>query len=265
MIRAETKSGWKLVTHPDHARLAGRVAEAWGNERFARPEPFASILYAVDHHDDGWLLRDASPHLTREGKPEAFTRTLVGGYAAFEEIDLPSYLQVRGAATDAVAKVDPVAGVIVSMHTVNLLTEQANLDSIRPDHREAHRAFIEQQCAWQKQTAAILGLEADRLQRGFEFLQACDNLSLILCADYRDPVTLRHAHPDRSGQRVTIGCHGLNESTWQLDPWPFAGNRLTLEVPFREVDRSACAHLTLFRSAFATAPVEHHVIGLIPL
>ncbi len=262
MIRAESKSGWKLVTHPDHARVAGLAAESWGNERFARPEPISSILYALNHHDDGWLARDASPVLTLDGKPEAFTRTLVGGYAAFEEIDLPSYLQVRGAATAAVAQVDPVAGVIVSMHTVNLLTEQANLDSIRPDHREAHRVFVDAQRAWQQQTAAALGLAADTLQRGFEFLQVCDNLSLIVCADYRDPVTLRHSHPDRSGNRMTIGCRGGNGSSWQIDPWPFADRTVTLEVPFREVDRSACAHVTIFRSAFAAAPLEHRVVTL---
>jgi len=265
MIRAESKSGWKLVTHPDHARVAGVAAEAWGNERFARPEPFASILYAVHHHDDGWQARDASPVLTRDGKPEAFTRTLVGGYAAFEEIDLPSYLQVRGAATAAVAQVDPVAGVIVSMHTVNLLTEQANLDSIRADHREAHRLFVKAQRAGQQQTAATLGLDPEALQRGFEFLQACDNLSLIVCADYRDPATLRHRHPDRSGNRVEISCRGVNGSTWQIDPWPFADRTLTLAVPFREVDRSACAHVSIFRSAFASAPLEHRTVTLKPL
>jgi len=41
MLRLETETGWWLVTHPDHARLAGAFAERWGNEKFLPPEPRA--------------------------------------------------------------------------------------------------------------------------------------------------------------------------------------------------------------------------------
>src|SRR5262245_40216370 len=121
MIRKELPDGWRLVTHGEHARLAGRFADAWGNADFASPEPRADILYAVAAHDDGWAVRDASPFLTKAGVPEAFTKDLVGSYAAFEEIDLPSYLRVRGEATANVAARNPFAAIVVSMHTVNLL------------------------------------------------------------------------------------------------------------------------------------------------
>ena len=36
MLRLETETGWWLVTHPDHARLAGAFAERWGNDVFFR-------------------------------------------------------------------------------------------------------------------------------------------------------------------------------------------------------------------------------------
>ena len=39
MLRLETETGWWLVTHPDHARLAGAFAQRWGNNLFASPEP----------------------------------------------------------------------------------------------------------------------------------------------------------------------------------------------------------------------------------
>ena len=126
MIRVETASDWSLVTPPDHARLAGEFADAWGNKAFARLEPYAPIRHAVYHHDDGWLARDAAPGLTPYGRPEAFTRDLVGAYSAFEEIDLPNYLNVRARATAANAADDLYAGIIVSMHAVNLLSEQAD-------------------------------------------------------------------------------------------------------------------------------------------
>src|SRR4051794_36138279 len=109
MIRKALPDGWLLVTHGEHAQLAGLFAETWGNDRFAPPEPRADILHAVASHDDGWAVRDASPFLTKAGIPEAFTRNLVGSYSAFEEIDLPAYLRVRGEATAAVAGRNPFA------------------------------------------------------------------------------------------------------------------------------------------------------------
>lgn len=262
MIRIDTTSGWQLVTHPDHARLAGQIAEAWGNERFARPDPFDPILAAVRRHDDGWIARDAAPFLTPDGRPEAFTRKLVGAYAAFEEIDLPRYLEVRGAATEAVARDNPLAGVLVSMHTVNLLTEQADLESIRPEHREIHRAFVDGQRRWQQKTADTLNLSAGMLRRGFEFLQACDNLSLILCADYHEAIPLRHTHPDREGVRRTLQCRGIVGGVWQIDPWPFVADEIALELPCRDVDRAACGNLTAYREAFTSAPIRTKKIVL---
>ncbi len=263
MIRAETSTHWILITHSDHARLAGDFADAWGNAQFAPPEPFPSIRYAVHHHDDGWLERDAAPHLTPAGKPEAFTRALVGAYSAFEEIDLPSYLQVRAQATAAVARQDPTAGIVVSLHTVNLLTEQADVSTIRPEHREAHRAFVAQQQAWQHTERERLGLDPAALQRGFEFLQACDNLSLIACSGFDAPRALRHLHPDRTGQRHELHCHPHGDGTFSITPWPFGETTLRFQLPFKQVAKTACHDLASFRAAFAAAPLQQQTVTLL--
>ncbi|EIP98608.1 hypothetical protein OpiT1DRAFT_03068 [Opitutaceae bacterium TAV1] len=262
MIRQETATDWVLITHPDHARLAGRFADAWGNERFARPEPYQDIRYAVYHHDDGWLARDAAPSLTPAGLPEAFTRTLVGAYSAFEEIDLPAYLAVRARATAEVAEVNPYAGILVSMHTYNLLSEQADLDSIRPEHRDAHARFLDEQKSWQQETAARLGAAPEALLRGFEFLQCCDNLSLIVCSGYEQPRTLRHTHPDADGVRHTIRCAPAGADTYTLDPWPLAPDELELEIPCRQVPKAEATTTGAFRAAFAAAPVATRRVTL---
>ncbi|MFM8878525.1 MAG: DUF3891 family protein, partial [Verrucomicrobiota bacterium] len=103
MLRARTPQGWFLITHPEHARIAGEFARAWGNDLFRRPFPSDATLEGIRRHDDGWAMRDASPKLTREGRPSAFGIDLVGKYSAFEEIDLTDYLRVRGQAMEAVA------------------------------------------------------------------------------------------------------------------------------------------------------------------
>ena len=132
MLRLETETGWWLVTHPDHARLAGAFAERWGNDRFLPPEPRASVLRGIARHDDGWLARDAAPQITRQGKPSAFSVELVGKYSAFEEIDLADYLAVRDRAVRLIAAEDAYAALLISMHTYSLLTDHADRSTIAP-------------------------------------------------------------------------------------------------------------------------------------
>ncbi len=256
MIRAETDTGWILIRHPDHAFLAGQFAAAWGNTEFPRPEPFDRIVAAVAHHDDGWLARDAAPVLTPEGKPEGFTKALVGAYSAFEEIDLPAYLAVRGEATRAAAAIDPLAGILISMHTVNLLSEQADLSTIAPAHRPAHAAFLDDQRAWQAETAAREGFSAAALARGFEFLQCCDNLSLIACAGLDRVATLRHTHPDSGGARHALTCTPAGPGTWTVSPWPFATARLEFDLPYRVLGQKVFGDVDAYRAAVAAASVR---------
>jgi hypothetical protein len=267
MIRAATDDGWMLVTHPDHARLAGRLADAWGNARFAPPEPFAHVREAVCAHDDGWRERDDAPVVTREGRPGAFSRELVGAYSAFEEIDLADYLKVRGRALDAVARRDPYAAVIVSMHTVNLLTEQADLATLRPADRPLHAAFVAGQR--QRQSALAAGLlgdpalagfaDAAHFERAFRFLQCCDSFSLMACVNFDRALPLRHAQPDRDGRLHPITCTPRGGGGYALDPWPLRETAVRLSVPARRVRGKTFASLEDFRAAFAaaeTAPVE---------
>src|SRR5271155_3562974 len=145
MLRLETDTGYWLVTHVDHANLAGDFATQWGNGLFRSPEPRASVLKGISRHDDGWRERDAHPQITRQGKPSAFSVELVGKYSAFEEIDLADYLAVRDRAVRLIAKEDPYAAVLVSMHTFNLLTERADRSTIASAHLPMLDDFLLQQ------------------------------------------------------------------------------------------------------------------------
>lgn len=271
MIRLHTGDGWRLLTHPDHARLAGFFAEHWGGE-FVRPEPFSSVRAAVAHHDDAWADRDAEPELTPEGQPSAFSADLVGTYDAFEEIDLPAYLRVRGNATEVMAERDPVAAILISMHTVNLLTEQADLSALSEESRELHAAFVAGQRERQRELRAKAiaagtneaTISEAALEEGFRFLQGCDSLSLTVCVRYPEPIPLRHTHITTAGEAKTITCTPQGNDTYLLDPWPFAEQALTCALPYRWVPADACRRLTAFREAYATAPTEELSIRLSP-
>ena len=262
MIRIETETGWLLIEHREHARLAGRLAAHWGNAEFASPEPRADILMAVDRHDDAWTERDAVPFLTRQGRPGAFSQELVGTYGAFEETHLADYLAVRGRATEAVAAHSPYAAIIVSMHTFDLLTGNADLRGLTDSEKALRRKFLDGQLQRQVELIDTLStreelnedLAPGQVLRAFEFLQACDSLSLAICARVPGPTTLRHRHLRRDETFAELVCTPLGGDTYRIAPYPFDRDELVLEAPFRSVTGKTFADVAAFRAAYAAAP-----------
>jgi hypothetical protein len=265
MLRLETESGWWLVTHPDHARLAGAFAERWGNERFLAPEPRAHVLTGIARHDDGWAARDAAPQITHQGKPSAFSVELVGKYSAFEEIDLADYLAVRERAVRLIAAEDPYAAVLISMHTYNLLTEHADRSTIAPTQLPLLDEFLRAQKAFQQ---ALLRQIADdsRFLDGhasaattldhFRLLQATDNLSLLACVDFRAPAHLLHPLALRDGSHSPVAVKTVAPRHFVLDPYPFAEPSLSFDFPARHVRGKLFSSSAALQSEFSFAPVE---------
>lgn len=264
MIRLEDNDDWLLLTHKDHAALAGEFARHWKNQDFSPPEPFAHILDAVSRHDDSWAVQDATPSLSPEGEPAAFSKELVGTYDAFEDIDLEAYLSVRSIATEDAAIRDPYAAVLISMHSVNLLTEQADLSSLNEEELSMHSRFIEGQLQRQHQLKESLRTQPDferfvsekDFLRGFHFLQACDSFSLFAGVDFKDKGALRHTQPKRNGVNVSIELTPLGNRCFQLSPWPLDEPKIHFSVPYRRIPKSATSDLQSFRAAYSAAKIE---------
>src|ERR1700676_2199121 len=265
MLRLETETGWWIVTHPDHARLAGAFAERWGNERFLPPEPREHVLRGIARHDDGWTARDATPQITRQGKPSAFSIELVGKYSGFEEIDLPDYLAVRDSAVREIAAEDPYAAVLISMHTYSLLAEHSDRSTIAPAQLPLLDQFLEKQKAFQAslraQIATDPGFTADQTSESaifdhFRLLQASDYLSLLTCVDFRHPAHLLHALPLRDGGHIPVQVRTIASRHFVLDPFPFAETSITFRFPARQIKGKIFSSAAELQRAFSAAPGE---------
>jgi hypothetical protein len=265
MLRLETETGWWLVTHPGHARLAAAFAEKWGNQKFLSPEPRAHVLKGIALHDDGWLGRDAAPQITPQGKPSAFSVELVGKYSAFEEIDLADYLAVRGRAVRLIAAEDPYAAILISMHTYNLLTAHADRSTIALAQLPLLDEFLHGQKELQK--SLMRDIAADpRFSAGqkteatilnhFRLLQATDNLSLLSCVDFRQPAHLLHPLPLRGGGDARVQVRSAGERHFVLDPYPFAEPSLSFAFPARHVLGKSFQSAAELRERFNASPVE---------
>lgn len=262
MLRMETETGWWLVRHPDHAELAGAFAAAWGNAMFRKPEPRARVLHGIARHDDGWGARDARPSITRQGKPSAFSTELVGKYSAFEEIDLEDYLAVRDRAVRLIAAKDPYAGLLISMHTYNLLTEHADRSTIAPKGLGLLDSFLERLRAYQGElrkaieadTSLSSEAKTDQIcTEHFRLLQACDNLSLLTCVAYASPAHLLHPLPLNDGGTSKVRVVPLGLRHFGLDPWPFAEAELRFEFPARHVEGKTFASSEQLSAAYSAS------------
>ena len=271
MLRMKSETGWWLITHPDHARLAGAFASAWGNDRFRKPEPRARVLYGISAHDDGWTARDAHPSITREGKPSAFSTELVGKYSAFEEIDLAEYLAVRERAVRMIAELDPYAGLLIAKHTYNLLTAHADRSTIAAEQLPLLDAFLEGQRAYQldllgriEADASLAAREKDAktIEEHFRLLQACDNLSLLTCVAFDKPANLLHPLPLNDGGVAEVRVEPLGPRHFRLVPWPFAERDIEFTFPARHVLGDLFSGSEELERAFSLAPVEELRVSL---
>ena len=271
MLRLETETGWWLVTHPDHARLAGAFAERWGNDKFVPPEPRARVLKGVARHDDGWAARDAKPEITRQGKPSAFSVELVGKYSAFEEIDLADYLAVRDRAVRLIAAEDPYAALLISMHTYSLLSEHADRSTIAAAELPLLDQFLEQQKKFQREMRDRIDADASvpapqksdsAIFDHFRLLQASDNVSLMTCVEFSRPSNLLHPLPLRDGGYARVEVRSAGTRHFVLDPYPFNERSLTLEFPARHVKGKLFSATEELREQFAAAPVETLTVTL---
>jgi Protein of unknown function (DUF3891) len=271
MIRVEEPQGWLLVPHRDHARLAAEYARHWNNAEFAPPEPLADILVAVARHDDAWGARDGTPRLSPRGRPDGLSHEVLGASDVLATADLGPGLAPRGAAIETLAAENPYAAILVSRHTVSLLTDHAAPGGLEAAKRKRLDDFVAAQRARQAELAAAVArlpgragdVEPARLQRAFEFLQACDSLALAACTRCPKAVTLRHQHPRRNGPPSALDCLPLDHDTYRVAPYPFDAEPLTFDVPCRRVRGRRFTALNDFRAAYAAAPVEYLIVRVV--
>jgi len=268
----ETETGWLLITHPDHARLAGDFAAAWGNAQFRSPEPRARVLRGISRHDDGWAARDAHPVITREGKPSAFSVELVGKYSAFEEIDLPEYLAVRERAVQIMADQDPYAALLISMHTSSLLTDHADRSTIAAQDLSLLDSFLDRQQWFQVDLHDMINADADLREEeksdqavleNFRLLQACDNLSLLSCVAFSRPANLLHPLPLNGGGAKEVRVQPVGPRRFQLAPWPFYYPEVTFQFPVRHVEGRTFDSSEALAAAFEDAEEKHIPVTLV--
>ena len=260
IYREDDPTGTYLIPQVSHAWLAWQVAQHWGNRSFARPAPLPETLAAVLLHDCGWSDFDESPILDDENRPRAFDRMPVA-----------EHLAIWRKSVSRCAQYNRYAGLLVASHFAGMA--ERKLDDLleRDDNASARmtQAFAAEmeglERAWREDLEVDARYQAYLAGHGRQvnafLLDACDRISVYLCASLPSPFDVRGE--SANGETMSITVDKVDDTTWRVHPWPLQGERLRLQCEGRRLPTSSFESLAEFQKTFAHAPTVRLVFTLL--
>lgn len=214
-----------FIAQPDHAALAARIMARWQRDDFPVAPRRAVILLALTEHDNGWREVDAAPVVDPDTG------------VALDFVHAPDAVR-RGVWPRGVTRMaeQPYAAALIAQHALHIYRRY------RPS--ESWSVFFTAMEAARDHYRAAAGAAPDELLRDYGFLRLGDALSLTFCCGWSD------AQADDAGY-----AWQLEGSRLCVDPDPFDGHGVELDVPARELPDVAFESADDAARRFAEAPV----------
>ena len=229
-----------VSTMVEHMEFCCQMARKFGNDRFEKLDPAQLVLYVVENHDRGWDQYDINPGLDPTTRlPYLMARTPV-----------PDAIKTNIGSPDHNEGFHPYCGLLSSMHTWGLYNRrygfsqfvvraQGSLSISVPDaHRTQLQSMLAGELDRQRRLKDVLAANAESRPwseeahtfQNYKQLQFFDTLSLyfhLYHAGERGDEVYIHV-PMSAEEDTSITVSKLGESTYSLDPFPFAADTLTL-------------------------------------
>lgn len=237
-----------LILQVDHSQIAGLFAAHWGNDVFASPRPYESMVLAAQEHDGGWWEWEIRPRLNDQGCPPDYIGSM-------KHLGCRVWLDFYRHGIARVAEQDPYAGTIVSMHGEGLLTQGMGLLSYMPDNTKDPdvQDFIREQKAFRE--GLLEGLRKseyrevasdEHLWTNFKLMEVFDQMAQFVCNRYPFNSTKRKNGPTKTLSDVPVPVRmGKDDVTLTVDvqdegraivrPYPFDEDPLVVSFPARLV------------------------------
>jgi hypothetical protein len=258
LIRTQPDGSLWIITQPTHAWLAGQLAEAWGNEGFAVPEPRDELILATHHHDDGWGTWEAAPTLGPNGRLPSFTEM---------DIDLHIELWRRGIITNSA--LSPFAALMTALHATALYRGRlasrndppevrAKIEGFQAEAADLIRRLRSELARHPRIGPALPDSDAPRNYAHLRLLQVWDLISLLLCGGLTAPRTV-DAVPALNGSVslvISPSASGPEPGAehFHVRPWPFGSRPFTLWAGYRHVPRGTFDGDADLQAALTGAP-----------
>jgi Protein of unknown function (DUF3891) len=250
MIFQRKGGGLLAVTQPEHGRLAGHIAEAWGGAAW-RPEPWEPLLVSAHHHDDGWAEWEHAPTLLPDGTPVDFLT-----------LGAPERVGIYRRSVEIVSSQDRYAGFLTSLHVSGLFLGRYDpgharaVDQLSSDDRLVVTRFLGEQEAWRRNVAARL--DAPNLWPQYRLLQVFDMLSLTLCmrpGEDLEGLSFDRVPLERGADPVSMEVR-RSADRLVLSPWSLAPAEATVGVEARVLAATRFPDVEVYRRTLQQAPVE---------
>jgi hypothetical protein len=223
LLRPDGDGAVVAIGQASHAWLSGQLARAWGNERFAPPEPWEEVCLGAEQHDVGMAEWDRAP----ERHPDT------GLPREFFAMDRRTHLALWAAAPGRLLTQSRYAALLVSLHGTGLLDRFPPRTDGDPEMAQVVADHLEGQRRLQRRLAAELAAPEEELVRNQALLAAWDDLSLALCR--RQAPHAVHGVPVAGDERATLTLADRDDGRLTLDPWPFGAPELTVRAEGRRL------------------------------
>jgi len=248
VIARREGDGWTLIRQMDHAAHCAELARAWRDGPFGEDSVSASLEYAAGFHDLGWAEIDERPEIDAEGRPCNFT-----------QIDEARHTEFYSGAVRTIALTDPYAAYLVSLHASGLYSRRYGWAGLKPVDWTAigshGKALLKGERAFRAEVSASIApveLEFEASWRNYMLLETFDYLSLLTCFGFESsscgPV------PTVEGRWEQLSVRRLGPWDVELEPFPFKGDRLEVEVECMHVERQNFRSVDELRTQISSTP-----------
>jgi hypothetical protein len=194
-----TSAKYHLVRQPDHARLAGQIAQQISIA--GAPAVDDDIVRGISLHDEGWADFDCGRErlgatharydennvaLNADGKPLSFL-----------DIKAGDFLRAWRGSIECAEAVAPIAGLIVSEHFRRIGEFGVSLSTYSDSDTQQVREFLAHEEQRQSRLRRLQGRSEKEVAYWTDVLQFCDLLSLYLCCGSEENVEF----PQRIGPK----------------------------------------------------------------
>jgi len=250
MLYREVKQGKIAITQPMHARLAGQLARAWGNERFGEVQPWEEVCLGTEQHDAGHTAWEQAPTLNPQtGLPYSF-------------LEMPRQLHVQlwSQAARRVLPQGRYAALLVSLHGTRLYQRYDAANDL-PENAWAVQRYLERERVFQEELLASLRSDPhyapyateEVVARNQRLVGIWDALSLAICFGRTSPQSWEQVPTSTGTTTMTLSARNDDPTTLLLSPWPFHHQSVTLVYEGRYLKETFSDEETM-RQALAHVP-----------
>lgn len=251
IVRTPADGSLIMIAQTNHAELSGMLAARWGNEVFARPRPYQSVVRAAIYHDSGWYSYETQPVYDVDTKSTP----------SFSQVPPdPTQLAAYQWAIDWLTSLDPYAGLLINRHRTGLWKDRYG--TVRnpppPKRRVLSESVIEFVSRNEtRQEHELAGFDRNSFLINYHNLQVWDLLSLYLCTSELpdeqnfELVPTGYDPAQRADILMRLSPHDAVRIA--IEPYPFSVRPFKVHYAYKHLDTRDFPTEDAFREAYYAA------------